>query len=113
MSGYVDDNRPAFRSAAKFLRSIGFVVCSPDELDDIEPLTNATWKDYLQRDIPWAARADCGVALPGWRNSRGATLEASIFRALEKPVMELRDEVLWPLEAEDLPIAMHPETVRA
>lgn len=53
MTGYKDDNRPAFREAAAKLRSMGYEVTSPDELDRRDPAKRNEWADFLRRDIPW------------------------------------------------------------
>ena len=91
MTGYPDENRPAFRAAAKMLRSMGAVVISPDELDEMYPIHEPNWEKYLRRDLPFVAKATVGVALPGWRASRGATLEATVISQLGGPIYELRD----------------------
>jgi nucleoside 2-deoxyribosyltransferase len=111
MTGYPDDNRQAFRSAAKTLRAAGFRVISPDELDQTDPPRDSSWSGNLTRDIPWVVQADMGVALPGWRSSRGATLEATILNALGKPVMALGPGgALTPVPTESLPVPSHPST---
>jgi Asp-tRNA(Asn)/Glu-tRNA(Gln) amidotransferase A subunit family amidase len=89
MTGYPDDNREAFRHATHWLRSKGYAVVSPDELDELQPTKEKTWKAYMKRDIPWAVNADIAYALPGWRESRGARLEACLMRALEVPMFEM------------------------
>lgn len=89
MSGIKDDNRPAFRKAAKWLRTRGWPVISPDELDESKPPKEAVWENYLRRDILWGVlKAKALVALPGWRQSRGAKLEACIAESLKIPVYE-------------------------
>jgi nucleoside 2-deoxyribosyltransferase len=92
MTGYPKENRPMFRKATAVLRAMGFHVCSPDELDLVAPLE---WKDperrwlaAMTRDLAWLLRCDMGFALPGWRSSRGATLETCVLGALRKPVWE-------------------------
>jgi hypothetical protein len=91
MTGYPDFNRPAFRQATAWLRSKGYAVISPDELDDTHPAGGTEWKDYMRRDIPWAVNAEVGYALPGWRQSRGAILETCLMQQLGIPVVELRE----------------------
>jgi len=111
MSGIPDDNRPAFRAASRVLREMGFEVTSPDELDERCPAAGTSWADYLRRDVPWVLQADMGVALPGWRNSKGATLEATILGTFGVPVFELVDGDLYPVDAAYLPKPQHPVTV--
>ena len=91
MTGYPDDNRPAFRQTAEELRRLGYEVISPDELDQTHPIPNApdhatAWAEYLKRDIPHLLKADFAVALSGWRESKGAMLEATILGELGVPV---------------------------
>lgn len=108
MTGYPDDNRPAFRKAAALLRKQGFKVTSPDELDERDPAVGTTWADYLRRDIPWVLRAEMGVALPGWRESKGAQLEVLILTTLECPVFELIGEELRLVHPDRLPSVRVP-----
>jgi nucleoside 2-deoxyribosyltransferase len=91
MTGYKDDNRPAFRDAAKKLRKHGAKVISPDELDELDPVKGEkTWESYLARDIKHLSEATMGVALPGWKHSRGSLFEIFILKTLGKPVLDLR-----------------------
>lgn len=101
MRGLPDYNFPAFHDAAYCLRSRGYSVISPaemdEELDDFDPtsedgpaLDDADLFRMLGRDI--AAIADPstkGVAvLPGWEDSAGARLEVHVARHLGKVVMQ-------------------------
>lgn len=93
MSGIEDHNRPAFRKATKIARRHDVLIISPDELDKHDPILSATggeptWAEYLARDLAWVARAEIGLALPGWRDSRGAQLETCILNTLGKEVWE-------------------------
>jgi hypothetical protein len=92
MSGIKDWNFPAFHAAAAQLRSLGFEVVNPAELC---PDTSMSWADCMREDIK--ALVDChGVALlPGWENSKGATLERHIACALKIPCLGLH---LWTQE---------------
>lgn len=91
MTGYHDNNRPAFRAAAVKVRAMGAEVISPDELDVSDPIQGEpTWENYLRRDIRHVSRATAGIALSGWRDSRGARLEIFIMKTLGIPVFELR-----------------------
>jgi hypothetical protein len=90
-------NIPLFDFVATALRNRGWDVVSPAELDspamraaalesrdgDYEQLkaaTGETWGDVLARDVK--VLSDTGiqaiVLLPGWYNSRGATLETTV-----------------------------------
>lgn len=80
MTGLPKNNIPAFNRAAKKLRSLGYVVINPAELDAGEPCN--TWEDCLRRDIKWLVTCDAVVNLPGWQKSRGANLENHIAEKL-------------------------------
>lgn len=83
MSGYPDFNRPAFHTAAESLRKLGFTVINPAELDNALPLSaKAPYTDFYRRDLPYLARSELVVALPGWEKSTGATHEVSIMANL-------------------------------
>jgi hypothetical protein len=100
MSGYPDENRPAFRQATHWLRLQGYAVISPDELDESHPVSDKSWAGYMRRDIPYAVNAEIAFALPGWRLSRGATLEACLMHELGVPVFELAPVGMkrgWPV----------------
>lgn len=101
MTGRPQFNIPAFDEAAENLRSRGFEVVSPAELDvpesreaallslDGDPaayreLTGETWGDLLARDVKLIADdgIEAVVVLSGWESSRGAKLETFIANAL-------------------------------
>lgn len=94
MSGLPDYNFPAFHAAAKRLRSMGYTVINPAELDGGD--TSKPWDYYMRRDIPMLLTAEAVAVLPGWEQSRGATLEVTIARALGMPVLDA--ETLEPLD---------------
>jgi hypothetical protein len=91
MSNIPQHNFPAFDQAAHRLRSMGFEIVSPAELDS--PAERArclaspdgkdkgpdSWGTLLSRDV--ALIADCVdgiIFLPHWVSSRGARLEAYV-----------------------------------
>lgn len=84
MTGYPDNNKPAFNAMAKKLRLAGYMVINPAELDAKEPCS--CWEDYLRRDIRALSRCEAIATLPNWQKSRGANLEIYIGRALSYPV---------------------------
>jgi hypothetical protein len=109
MTGYPGFNFRAFDSAAKNLRSKGWDVVSPAELDDPivrraalrskdgSPNTTdtggETWGDFLARDVKLIA--DDGIegiiTLEGWRKSKGARLETFIGRLMGIPILKYKD----------------------
>lgn len=82
MTGIPDHNRPAFEVAAGKLRAAGYEVFNPGEHD----LGEASWEDYLRRDLRVVLDVDGVALLPGWFSSRGARLEVHVARALSVPV---------------------------
>lgn len=92
MTGIPQFNFPAFERAAKELREIGYDVTSPHELDSKENQQMAwnspdgvdtgqgeSWGTCLARDIKLIADSVDGIIfLPGWENSKGARMEASM-----------------------------------
>lgn len=104
MTGIFDDNRPAFNAAAAKLRSLGFDVVNPAELDD--GLDVPPRVDCYARDIPHLLTCDAGVGLPGWRKSTGASLEAILFVTLERPIFDFIG--MRQYSPEELPSIRHP-----
>lgn len=87
MTGYVDDNFPAFHEAAENLRDFGLVVINPAENVGGHQDMTAEW--FLGLDITMiVTRADMVVVLPGWERSRGAKLEVLVANAVGLPVYE-------------------------
>ena len=100
MTGIPSFNIPAFDAMAKRLRTAGYEVVSPAELDDptIRSISldsadgalatlethGATWGDFLARDVELIADdgIEAVVVLPGWETSRGARLETFVANAL-------------------------------
>jgi hypothetical protein len=88
MSGIPQCNFPLFQRVATVLRKQGYAVVSPVELDDESDYAIAmankrspkSWGDFLARDVKLLA--DGGITgiifLPGWEDSDGAKLEATV-----------------------------------
>lgn len=101
MTGYPEDNHPAFHQWADFLRKRGFSVINPAELDEGQGRLPKP-EDYYARDLPYVAQADLGAAMPGWRASTGAKTEAYLIgNFLHRPVLELPS--MAPISKELLP----------
>lgn len=98
-------NFPAFHEATDDLRSKGYIVISPAELDSPEAkkaaeesldgdpshyASNDSWGDLLARDVKLIADEgiDAIVVLPGWHSSRGARLETFVARLCKVPILE-------------------------
>ena len=91
MTGLPDNNFPTFNAAASGLRMLGYNVVNPAELDTkVEGLgTDQAWRQYMRADIKYLLDCDAIVMLPGWNESRVATLEHLIAQGLQMPVMTL------------------------
>lgn len=84
MTGYPDDNRPAFERVTAELRALGHKVVDPTEMDLVYNSTGSTpngpsplWRMFIARDVAIIASSqfDGIVVLPGWERSKGARAE--------------------------------------
>jgi Domain of unknown function (DUF4406) len=80
MTGHKDLNFPAFNAEAQRLRSLGYEVVNPAEINS-DP--NAGWHECMRKDIKELMGCDGVALLPGWESSRGARLEHTIASGLE------------------------------
>lgn len=83
MSGYEELNYPAFHAAAEKLRSMGFDVVSPAELN---PIT-CGYREAMLNDIKALIECDHILMLDGWEKPKGATLEHHIATVLDIEVI--------------------------
>lgn len=90
MTGYPEFNYPAFKAAAEELRARGFTVLSPTEHTNDDPPDSYTderpYGYYLRCSLRLLLDCDEIVLLPGWEDSRGATLEREVAAALGMPI---------------------------
>ena len=104
MSGRPQFNYPLFDRVSEALRSIGYDIVSPAEMDDPEVRANAmanmtgamaefnevsdeTWGDFLARDVKMIAdELDAIILLPEWETSKGARLEAFVSLMVGNPM---------------------------
>jgi hypothetical protein len=107
MSGVDQWNYPAFFAAEARLRELGYNPINPAHNDGLtieEALASAgtpeapthSWAHYMKRDLPNVIEADALCVLPGWRASKGASLEVTVAKSLGIPVMCLTAEGLVP-----------------
>ena len=96
MTGLPDLNYNTFNSAASALGLLGYSVINPASFGtEIKGMTEPeAWRACLQADIKALVDCDAIVMLPGWPESRGATLERSIAIGLAMRVMTLIEAVL-------------------
>ena len=75
MTGKPDLNFPRFNQEAARLRSMGYEVVNPAELN---PDPSASWHDCMKRDLKALLDCDALAMLDGWQTSTGAHLELNI-----------------------------------
>lgn len=109
MTGIPQFNFPRFQEVADKLRSHGYNIVSPAELDDPEtekaalnspdgaPGSGAAngekWEDFLSRDLVICSLPTCegGIFMEGWHRSSGANLETYVLGRLKKRLYEYYD----------------------
>lgn len=89
MTNMLNLNFPLFHSTAASLRAAGHSVINPAELNP-DP---GTWSECMRRDIKALMDCDTVATLPGWNDSRGASLEVHIGRELGMTVVNAHDLV--------------------
>jgi hypothetical protein len=75
MTGRLDLNFPAFNVAAARLRSLGYEVVNPVEING-DP--SMDWGSCLRRDLKGMLDCDTIALMPGWQTSSGANLELHV-----------------------------------
>jgi group I intron endonuclease len=75
MTGHTDLNFPAFHAEADRLRSLGYDVVNPAELN---PDHSASWHACLRADLKALLDCDAICLLDGYSKSRGACLELTV-----------------------------------
>lgn len=88
MTGLPQLNFPAFNDAAARLRAAGYFVVNPAEIN-ADP--TAAWEACMRADIRALVTCDVIALLPGWANSRGATLERHIAHCLGMQIFMVAD----------------------
>ena len=88
ISGRPDLNRPAFSAAAAGLRSMGHDVINPHDIPAERP---GEWTSHMRADLAALVTCDLIAFLPGWQDSRGARLEATVAVELGLGVVFLPD----------------------
>jgi hypothetical protein len=75
-------NHPSFFYAENQLLSAGYEVVNPAKIG----APGLTWREYMTLDIPEMLKCDGVCLLDNWFNSKGASLEVSIAKALDIPI---------------------------
>lgn len=79
MTGHADFNYPTFEAAADRLRAAGHEPVSPTAIGQRD---DWDWWRYMDAAIDMQRGCDAIYMLPGWRESRGATVEWHVAKAL-------------------------------
>lgn len=79
MTGKPHHNFPAFNAMADLMREAGWTVVNPADHGMID---GASYRDYLRFDVGNLSQCDHIVLLPGWEDSFGAKLEATVAHHL-------------------------------
>lgn len=96
MRGIPEYNFPRFKSAAEFLRSMGYEVVSPAEHDESIGFDAKTGDgdQQFKKSIGWDMEQildSVGIMLlDGWENSKGARLEAAVAHHAGKAIYRLQ-----------------------
>jgi hypothetical protein len=107
MTGYDQWNFPAFFEAERQLLKLGYEVINPAHSDGttlelalesagLPERPNNTWAWYMRRDLPHVLECDAICVLPGWQDSKGASLEVHVANAIGVPIYVLKDGELRP-----------------
>jgi len=107
MTGLPEWNFPAFFEAEEQLIALGHKPVNPAHNDGAtvqEALDSAgsssapnnPWRWYMRRDLPHVLEVDALCVLPGWRKSKGASLEVHVAKAIGLPIYVLKDSKLVP-----------------
>lgn len=94
MRGYPRYNFDAFDAAAERLRSDGWIISSPADIDRAEGFdpdkhheSFFDFTDLIKRDVAAILATDYTIVLPGWQKSTGATTEVSVARWAQKKIL--------------------------
>jgi hypothetical protein len=115
MRGYPGLNWPAFDSAAKRARKMGYEVVNPAEMDreiGIDPnstFTDAQVEEMLKRDFQAIDQCDAIALLCGWSHSKGALREIEYALSRKKMILHESDFLPYsPAHSRPLDEAMYP-----
>lgn len=98
MTGLPDSNYPAFHYEAARIRRLGYHVENPAEN---APPRDGSWSGYMRAALTQMLTCDVIALLPGWMESRGATIERGLAVRLGMealPVGEIKYQVARPID---------------
>ena len=96
MTGLPDNNYPAFHDAAARLRKRAWHVENPAENPVPHVDANCSWTAYMRMGVSQLMTCHAIYLLPGWQQSKGASLEYMVAQQLGLTVYEhaIQDDVL-------------------
>lgn len=96
MTGLPDSNHAAFNDAAERLRNRGWHVENPAENPPPHVDASCAWNAYMRMGVSQLMTCHAIYLLPGWQQSKGASLEYLIAQRLGLQVHEhaLQEDVL-------------------
>lgn len=121
MTGFEEHNYPLFNALATYLRDEGFVVRNPAENfggDQTRKLY-----EYIELDLEMVMDTEGIVLMPGWRDSEGSRMEATVAKALnhkfyearlaDGEICDLTDPAAWTVEPVDAPASTESEGIES
>lgn len=91
MTGIPESNFPAFHAEAERLRTLGYDVVNPAEIDHPD---GSKYNDWLRADLVQLLTCDTIAVLDGWLNSNGAQLEVQLAHRIGMPIFVSREIVV-------------------
>ena len=88
MTGVPQRNFPAFDAEAERLRSLGYEVVSPAEINREQ---DGDWHYFLRRDLSELLTCDAIALLEDWQNSSGAHLEMHVAHRVGMEILIARE----------------------
>lgn len=88
MSGLPEFNYPAFNGMARFFRNEGYHVENPAENTLPPDFDGDKWQAYMRLSLRQLLTCDVVAALPGWEQSKRATIEVHLARSLGIPCFD-------------------------
>jgi len=79
MSGYPDNNYPAFFAEEKVLQKKGYEVLNPAANDDPP---GKTWRGYMEKAVSQLITCDHIHLMEGWSKSKGGVTEYNLAKSL-------------------------------
>lgn len=90
MAGIPEFNYPAFNAAAERLGALGYRVLNPADIEQHNDTGKPQeWRWYMRHALRMVLEADALALLPGWEDSKGATLEVKVAAALQLDIRPL------------------------